>query len=359
MAALILTARAPSERPPTRLRWRRVLSGFLAVFLVAEVAVRTLEPHLEPVNAWPTSDYVSHEQGLAARQDDLQVLVLGSSVAGRAIAPDALTAEGGPGPGYNYWLAGASVRSFSMLTVEVLLDRVSPSLVVIGLTMRELNDGESQRSQTGALERSSAFRAQSGRAGVIDRLDDELQSGVALARRRRLLRDPLALYHQLRSPAIPPVRVGPDGILADLGWSRLADEPEEHLVQERAAMANYDVSDDELMALGQLLDELHHRGIKALVVNLPVTDQFIAMADGGPDDYDLYLNGVEAVTAQHGAHWFDAMREPWADGYFADVNHLNDSGTARLQPLLLDAIDRLPVAVSVRGDAAGGPLGRP
>ncbi len=178
--------------------------------------------------------------------------------------------------------------------------------------------------------------------GWIDRLDEGLQRASALARHRTDFRDPVQLVHNIEAEALVPERLGADGYLLDRGTDHLADEPAAHVAQEEAVMAGYEVNPGDVDALRHLLGELAGRGIRVLVANLPVTGRFVAMADDGRADYDAYLRQVRAATEESGATWLDAMDRPWPDHLFADVNHLNDQGAAELQPLVLDALLRLP-----------------
>ncbi|MDH5291261.1 MAG: SGNH/GDSL hydrolase family protein, partial [Acidimicrobiia bacterium] len=146
----------------------------------------------------------------------------------------------------------------------------------------------------------------------------------------------------IEAEPLVPERLGADGYLLDRGDDQLADEPAAHVAQEEAVMAGYELNPGDVEALGHLLGVLRERGIEVLVVNLPVTERFIAMADDGRADYDAYLRQVRAATEEGGAGWLDTMDRTWPDYLFADVNHLNDQGATHLQPLVLDALKRLP-----------------
>ncbi|MEZ5409875.1 MAG: D-alanyl-lipoteichoic acid biosynthesis protein DltD [Acidimicrobiales bacterium] len=323
---------------------RRFALSVLVTLLVVEGAARVVAPYLEPVGRWPRADYTGHEKGLAARAGDLDLLVLGSSVVGRDISPDRLRDIGGPAVGYNYWLAGPPMRSIDLLATDVVLQRVSPSVVLLGVTMREFVDGPSARAHLEALRQSPGFQAASGRLGWIDRLDDRLQQVSVLARHRTDFRDPVALVHNIQAEPLVPEQLGADGYLLDRGDDHLADEPAAHVAQEQAVMAGYEVNPADVDALRHLLEVLRDRGVEVLVVNLPVTERFIAMADDRRADYEAYLRQVRAAAEEGGAAWLDTMDRPWPDRLFADVNHLNNQGAARLQPLVLDALERLPAA---------------
>lgn len=316
--------------------------SLLVTLLAAEGVARIIAPDLAPVGRWPRADYAGHEAGLGPRAADLDLLVLGSSVVGRDISPDRLRDLGGPAVGYNYWLAGPPMRSIDLLATDVLLRRVTPPVVVVGLTMREFTDGPSARNHLEALRQSPGFLAASGRLGWIDRLDDGLQRASVLARHRTEFRDPVQLARNIAAAPLVPERLGPDGYMLDRGGDHLADEPAAHVAQEEAVMAGYEVNPGDVEALRHLLAELGERGSRVLVVNLPVTERFIAMADDGRADYDDYLRQVRAAAEEGGAAWLDAMDRSWPDHLFADVNHLNDQGAARLHPVVLDALGELP-----------------
>ena len=106
-------------------------------------------------------------------------------------------------------------------------------------------------------------------------------------------------------------------------------------------MANYNVDRADIEALATLLTELSARHIRALVVNLPVTQKYIDLADDGSADYAEYTRQVETTTRTHGAQWLDTMQVAWPDIDFRDLNHLNDTGTAALQPIIVKALNGL------------------
>lgn len=321
------------------LRWRPLALSAIAVVLLAELAIRLLSPALDPAGDWTRTDFADHQDGIRPRADDLDLLVVGSSVVGRAVSPDRLSDAGGPATGYNYWLAGPAMRSISVLTSDVLLQQTDPGVVLIGISMREFNAAPSQNNQFISFTESYRFQSAAGHAGTIDRLDHTLQSASYLARYRLTLRDPVKLINDLRAGPLVHENVGADGFLIDRGQNQLADEPRAHFDQERFAMTGYVVNDADVNALAALLDELATRDIPTLVVNLPVTKTFIEMADDGAADYEDYVRQVETITRSHGAHWLDTMQVSWADDNFGDVSHLNDTGTNALQPMILDAVN--------------------
>jgi len=317
-----------------RLRRSRHAAPILAALVtlaVVDGAVRLVSTRLPSVEPWPTSDYVRHEQQMAALREPLDTLVIGSSIAGVAIRPDDLPAMG---VGYNHWLAGPGIRSLADLARRVLLDRAAPDRVVVGVTMREFNDGPSQLAHYEAMVNSHGFRDETGTATWIDRADEALRSASAIAANRESLRDPVRFVDRLATGRLTPERIGTDGHLAELGDQVLADEPPEHVQQERDAMARYTFSESGLRALDRLLAECARRSIVVVVVNLPVSERFIGFAAGGHDAQSDFEARVRDVTERRGATWIDTMNEPWADEWFADVSHLNDRGVARLRPRL-------------------------
>ena len=118
-------------------------------------------------------------------------------------------------------------------------------------------------------------------------------------------------------------------------------EPAAHLQQERDAMVDYSLASSDVDALDRLLSILAERKIAAIVVNLPVSAKFIGLVDGGQTSQDEFTDRVRSVSEKHSALWVDSMVEPWDDEWFADVNHLNDRGAARLEPILKAALTRV------------------
>lgn len=339
-----MTSTVATETPSRAVpRWGRLLLVAVAVALVTEVGALALGPHLPPVSGWPGYEYAQHEDQLAALGGDVDVLVLGDSSGGVAIRPDELVEDGVARNGYNYWLGGAPMRSVALLASEVVLERARPETVIVGVTMRNFNDAAGQASHLAALQASSAFREETGRLSWVDAADDWLQARSAIFRHRDILRDPLDLLRQLRSPTVPD-RLGAEGHVTDRGGDRLEEEPADHLQQEREAMADYAVFPEDVAALDELLGELQQRGSTVLVVSLPVTSAFIDLAQGGTEDYDRFVSAVSAAAGSNGAHVLDTMVQAWPDELFGDVNHLNDSGAARLRPIVADAIAGLPQA---------------
>lgn len=318
------------NRPATRPSRRTTVVVAIATLLALEGAARLVAVRLPPTTAWPSSDYVRHDAALRDR-GRLDTLVVGSSVAGVALRPDEIPSWGS---GYNHWLAGPGMRSVADLTRLVLLDRVAPRRLVIGVTMREFNDGPSQRAHHEAMVSSHGFRDATGAATAFDRADETLRSVSVLAGQRDLLRDPVRLIDRVGAGRPRPERLGADGHLADRGDGRLSDERPEHVEQEREAMADYAFSEAGLRALDLLLRECGRRGIEVLVVNLPVTRTFIGFASRGAADQADFEERVRSTAERRGATWFDAFEETWDDRWFADVNHLNDTGEARLRKLI-------------------------
>jgi hypothetical protein len=330
---------AGTDPSPTPWAFLRLALAALLVAAGAEGMTRLLEPSLEPVGDWPDSSYTAQHDQLAGLDGEVDYLVVGSSSAGAAVRPRSL-AELWPdiGNGYTYWLAGPPFRSLEAVVSGVLLDQLAPETVVVGLTMREFNSLAEHEDHYAALLDASAYRKATGRRSWIDRADDLLQDHLALARHRAVLREPVHLVDDLTEPALVPTDIGTDGHLIGADDHELADEPPEHLRQEAAALADYLVSDADLDSLDRLLTDLNQRSIDAVVVNLPVSDDFIGLAPDGHRDYEAYVTAVEEVAKANGAEWHDLMDRSWSDNYFRDVNHLNGRGVARIGPLLADIL---------------------
>jgi hypothetical protein len=94
-----------------------------------------------------------------------------------------------------------------------------------------------------------------------------------------------------------------------------------------------------LPALNQFLAEMTRRGVTAVLVEAPENPDYLALK---VDDHEAYLNAMKAMTARHGAEFWDlnpevqVVRED-----FADAVHLgNDVARMRFQKIFVDHLAR-------------------
>ncbi len=103
-----------------------------------------LEPKLPPEAAW------NHVLGMAEHEENVerlkaaggvQVLFVGSSVVAAGIEPELLAdAIGAPRGAYSFWVAGPSMQGVEFFTTQLARPQLSPDVLVIAVSSRELND---------------------------------------------------------------------------------------------------------------------------------------------------------------------------------------------------------------------------
>ncbi len=115
-----------------------------------------------------------------------------------------------------------------------------------------------------------------------------------------------------------------------------------HLEQNREVLADYQLGSVEVPALRRLVRRLRSDGIEVLIVNMPVLEEvFVPLHPRGAFDYQRYLAVLDELAREEGVAYLDATKETWGAESFADENHLNRRGSARLTDLVAKEVDRL------------------
>lgn len=109
-----------------------VASGVLCALLVGEGALRVLEPYIPPPSPWPTVETQVKSAQLVTLSHEVDVVLLGSSVTEAAVDPELLGVTG-KGVAYNSALPFSTPLSNEVWLDEVVLEHVSPSIVIIGV----------------------------------------------------------------------------------------------------------------------------------------------------------------------------------------------------------------------------------
>jgi hypothetical protein len=265
---------------------------------------------------------------------------MGSSIVNAGIDP-VLFADLSGAVAYNASLNATSPRLLEVWAGEIVLPRLHPDLVVIGLSSRELNDhGISQ------TEQYDRYTGSIGRAFEIDQpsLSQRLQHAAAdvsaLFRLRSDLRRPFAVFNQLRGTASQTVQLTEQGAI-----TRLRDM-EYHVTdvfRQRTVgqdLIDYEIGGLELGALGRLVDEIRATGAEVLLVDMPVMEaDYIPMHPNGQADLDEYRATLEQFATEHDVPLATPGNDPWPASHFADPLHLNQTGVDRLTTWLWETTE--------------------
>jgi hypothetical protein len=101
--------------------------------------------------------------------------------------------------------------------------------------------------------------------------------------------------------------------------------------------------EESIVALDHLNSSLTQRGIRLLLLNLPVYDPIIEQYPGGPDNYQAYIKRVTQFTDSKNIPFLDlqqwllsSYKNPLPEIYFKDNYHLNEQGANIVAPVIAD-----------------------
>ena len=320
--------------------------GFVVVLFSAEGAARLVALRLGESSGWNDPGLAMQARNMSRVGEEpggAEVVVLGSSATGEGVDPDRLArASQAYDSAYNAWHAGAPARSLDLFARSLVLPILRPKVVVIGLTSEQLNDNGSGHFSHDALESSPARPRVPGDGTAAERIVREVANLSYFVRLRETLRRPNELLDALKAgPDNNPYEINSRGMSTSTRDQELRLTPR-HLEQNREALADYEVGSVELPAFRDLVRRLRSGGIRVLIVNMPVLeDAYLPLHPRGALDNDRYEAALEALTRDEGLAYLDTTKESWGPEWFADENHVNGRGSARLTDLVAGAVDRL------------------
>jgi hypothetical protein len=325
---------APAARrapPPARGSSRLPLLVTVLLILLAELGVRALDP--PPPLEWSSEEAQVKVEELAAvgRSGGGGTVFVGSSVADVALDPARFSAATGGAPAYNAALLGADLRSMELWVEHVVVPEAAPSRVVLALNCRELNGAEAAQDdffrEFASAPAMARLRAEER---ALDRFDRWVGEWSELVRYRSVVRTPRSLFDDDR-------RSGVNLELVEGGYNaayrdRSYPEPDDlHEVLFPGDIARFEVGDDLVGALDRTLAHLQERGIDAVVVHMPVTEDWLSyLPDRGTFDECDRVMSTSAAAA--GATFVEGRVLDRA--LFADPIHVNGAGSDQVTDYL-------------------------
>ena len=306
----------------------RIAVAVLAVLVAGELGARLVEPRLPPAREWPDARHAEKIQQMDAlrRTGGVDVVFAGTSQMLYAVDPAALAAEGVRWTSYNAAIPAAPVEVQRHWLETVVLPRLDPEVVVLGLSMIDVTESS---------ERSRFLDAYFGSAAVRDDLLGRVQRWAmrwsSLIRNRDALRSPHTAMRAARDTALGRVRRSAP-LLNTLGWgrnnatARYVATPGELRV-ERGVMRGYRLSPGRTAAIVGLADDLREAGVRLVLIDVPLSEpvlEFLPRRDEAIAGYHRWLDSVAAGGTP-------VLRPPAhirATTNFADTLHLNGAGTA-------------------------------
>lgn len=338
---------AETGRPPARLRWRggRRPAGVVplvvavAVLALAEIAVGAGMARLDEPKAWPTPELQKKFAQIegrprAGRRPD--VVLVGDSMMDAGGDPAALARELEGEQVYNASIAGETLPVIADWTTRIVLPRLAPKVVVIGLSSNELNPSAlAPESGVGAYRASRVVRAAEGRGSPVDRADAFLRKHSMLYRYRSSLRHPFT--GEVVDPNVFDPELTADG--QDLAFTKLGYLEKGGAAQAQAviqgviaALRGFTVGLENITILQEMIRVSRARGARVLLVAMPVTADLIAAHPKGEADYAEAMEAFAGAASRSGA----TLLQPgvWPTPLFADPVHLNGLGAAQFTAYL-------------------------
>jgi len=315
------------------------------LLLAAEGVVRAGAHKLPRINQWGDWEVANKVAAIdqLAKKGGASVVVTGSSDINAGVDPLLLSLRlGGTRPVFNAALDGAGARTLNFWMTNIVVPRLHPDVVVIGLTSRDLNDLGSAANQIWDLVRFSpaSIRAFGG-GSLASRLDAELSNVSYLARYRNVLRHPFSTIGkkdkaELQQSVTLLGRPKRMRYLSKIVYSGITPD----FLRRVAPMSftKFSIGGGELTGLRRMIATLQQRKIKVVLVKMPIIPVLISIHPHGIADYDAFGRALASVVDSTGVRFFDATPYFKNPAEFRDPYHLNDAGVARFTPLLDDLV---------------------
>ena len=316
---------------------RAVALIVLVGLVLAELTMRAAAAHLPKPLEWPdweTANKVAAIDSLAAR-GGASVVVLGSSIMNAGVDPALMSRElGDQRPVFNAALNGSNVPSTRLWALNVVVPRLRPKVVVIGIDGIELNgSGKGERRFFNLIRGSAGWRKAVGGASTYESIADHASDWSYLIRYRSVIRKPTSWFSVDTAPL--DQRVDVYGTLHPRKRPRVEGAVRKHKFQT-FDKDNFSspVGRNRLALLSDLVERLNTRGIKVVLVRMPTVDEIDVPRDG-PGTYAKIETTMKTFVGRHGLYYVD-MRDEFTDvSLYSDVHHVNVRGREKLSALLV------------------------
>jgi hypothetical protein len=316
---------------------RRWAVAVVATLVLAEVTVRLVAGSLPPPAGWPSDEYPQKDDRMAELAGDggAGVAIVGSSVADVSIDPTALPHPRGA---YNAGLAGATAWIVDVWTRRLVVPQLDPDVVVVAVSSRDLNDnglGVSGRDES--FRTSRGGRHLLGTESTADRVERWLAERSALVRYREVLRRPLEAWTGYEPPGRDAFgAITDEGLLTEVLEHPYRDDDDTRTFFRTEPLRDFALGGEQQAAFERLVTALVADGRRVIVVDVPVTEDYVEAHPAGSSDMAAYRAVVDRIVAAAGA---ELVRPGiWDEALFSDALHLNGAGVERLTALLAEVL---------------------
>ncbi|MDP9067084.1 MAG: hypothetical protein M3N53_01895 [Actinomycetota bacterium] len=317
------------------------LATFLVVIVGVEAGARLLAPSL-PIDPgkWPRIEIaqkLNQIRHYANEGQQVDVVFAGSSMMAGGVDAVAFTEASGASS-YNAAFAGPSMRTVTPWVVDIVQPLLSPEVVVVGIQSRELSDnGPKNLVMYEKFVASPGYKQATG--SIVSRLEGELENLSYFMRYRRALREPGQLFQadseQSLAEAATRQVIGPRG-------TRLEEPREYHRPPKlirglyEKTLVDFAVGGPEYQALVDLERELSARGVRLVLLNMPVTDDYWEAHEDAVSDRLAYHEALTRFVSETGVTLIDAEGAFGTPAAFRDPVHLDVEGRRSLAVALAD-----------------------
>jgi hypothetical protein len=325
--------------PVSRRRARFVvpLAAALVVVVLAELVVRAGASHLPEPQVWnaPEAQVKYDQMKLLNRAHQTGgVVLLGTSLMDVGVDPGLFATQlGRRVPVYDASLAGGTLESVRWWYTHVVVPLLHPKTVIFGFTSRELNpndpDGLKLEAQFFA---SPAVHHLAGTESVMEGLEWAGDDVSYLFRYRKLLRRPSETLHHRTTLDIQRPVISAGGQATSFVASTYNRSPLIPAFFRKTVTYRFAVGLSRVAAVLATLHDIRVSGASVLLVDMPITSDYIALHPNGWADWATYERAVTSIVSQTGVAEMPAQL--WTPAYFADPIHLNGAGAKRLTALL-------------------------
>jgi hypothetical protein len=291
-----------------------VVSGVVCALFIGELAVRLLEPEMPVRSEWPTAETDIKQKQVSALAEDIDLVLIGSSQTEAAVDPALLISLGAVDSAYNAALPFSSPISDRIWLQDIVLDTVSPSIVIVGIPAWPVHTTE-----TGDPLRAGLSRAISTGSSTW------IGTSVALERNKGVLAD----WDERRSRQ----NLTESALWTELG--HLTGYYQRHGETLGGRFPPYGeprMSPDNLAALGETLMLLEAEGITGVLMLEPGHYP----ADVPETDIATFIDSIRVLAREHDVPLWDTYSVDWDASYFADEAHFNREGTRAFTSLLAE-----------------------
>jgi hypothetical protein len=321
-------------------------ASFVTVLLLAELGARAISGGVELTGSWTSGEAsikVEQMERIADRGGEVQVVVVGDSMTASAIDPRRFTEASGVSS-YNAAWAGVPLRTTVPWTIDIVEPMLHPEVIIVGVQTRTLNDKTPSSDW-----RHRSFLASPGyrqaAAGLAARAEGLIERISYFMRYRRSFREPSELLggentRSGRQQKASKKVIGDQGVRIE---ENVTFEPRLRWMQKGFGreLAEFSAGGIEYEALLTLHRELQERGIRMIVMSMPITDVYEA-SHGDPEQaMNEYHSTLRRFVAQTGVTLIDAEDAFDTNDPFRDPLHVDVEGRTAIAKALGQAWDEV------------------